>query len=163
MTTRFISYGKKVENLTITIENKVLGSAFTTFESKVQLSDSILFVCNSKIWGSATVSSKVFHDNSVLWKDKPYPFRAEIENIKIFKNPFNLDKYNLNDDFRSVFGKGWAFKVLFTPGDIPQTISKKLLEITLDQVCIKESEQVSFLQREADSASKARRKKLGLS
>ena len=163
MSLRFISYGKKLDNLKITVDHRLIGSEFATFKEKVKKNDTLILVADSKVWGTAVVCSEVEVDHSVrIWADKPYPYRAKISNVFLFKNPFHFEKYQLNDDFRELYGKGWAFKFLFTPGDIPKSIEKKLEEILGDQVCIPENEQSSYLEKLSNESKKARRLKLGL-
>ena len=116
MAYRFISYGKKLENLKASIQHNIIGSEFSTFQDKVKNGDQVFLVCNSKVWGEARVVGDVeFDQENRIWNDKIYPYRARITDVSILRVPFKLDQYDFNAEFRQSFGKGWAFKVLFTP------------------------------------------------
>jgi hypothetical protein len=116
---RFLSYGKKLENLFISIDNKVIGSEFSTFSNKIHQGEKVALVCGSRFWGTAVISSEVQYSNDVIWKDKLYPYRAKLQDVKIFKKPISFAECNINEIFRLNLGKQWAYKILFTPGDVP--------------------------------------------
>ena len=160
---KLLSYGKKIENLYISINNRIIGSAFSTFEEKIAEGDIVLLVCHSQVWGYATVSSKVYFDNTKLWSDKVYPYRARIQDISIFSKAFTFKEFNVDSIFRDKLGVGWAFKVLFTPNSIPSEAKSLLEGIISDRSLMNSSKFEEFFSNESKRYKELQRKKLGLS
>ena len=159
---KLLSYGKKIENLYISINKGIIGSNFTTFETKIAEGDKVLLVSHSQVWGYATVSSKVYFDNSRLWSDKVYPYRARIQDISIFSKTFTFKEFEIDSIFRDKLGVGWAFKVLFTPNTIPSDAKLKLDEIIHERGLMNSSEFEKFFFNESKRYKELQRKKLGL-
>jgi len=159
---KLLSYGKKLENLIISLENKLIGSNFTTFKDKIKTNDTVLFVCHSLVWGMANVCSEVFEDHKILWNDKLYPHRAKIDSIVIFDEPFKFSDHGIDKIFRDNLGNQWAFKVLFTPNKIPFDAEEVLLEVLDKQKPLSEDEVSEYLQQNAIKYEKLKRKRLGL-
>lgn len=160
--TKFISYGKVFQNLSLSIEYKVIGSEFTTFSTRVMKGNQVFFVCDSRVWGVANVASDVFVESERIWSDKAYPYRAKIDDIVIFKSAFTFSDYGIDKIFRDKIGKHWAFKVLFTPGDLPPEVVSKLNDVLPSLEKLEESEYSQYLLENQNLIMAKRRKKLGL-
>lgn len=159
---RFLSYGKKLENLFLSIDKKIVGSEFTTFSNKVHVGETVALVCSSKFWGTALISSEVKYSTEVLWKDKLYPYRAELCEVKVFKEPISFVDCNVNEIFRLKLGKQWAFKILFTPGDIPEEATKILEDIFRNSNFLFDYEYSDYFSIQIKEFESLRRKRLGL-
>ena len=159
---KIISFGKNFHNLVIAVQNSLIGSEFSTFEEKIKQGDLVFFACDSLIWGYADVVSNVFQNDNRIWNDKKYPYRAHIDNVKIFTTAFNLADYSIDAIFRDKIGKHWAFKVLFTPGKIPKEAESDLKRIQSERSVLQPKEIPSYLEFHSKNIESKRRKKLGL-
>lgn len=115
-----VSFGKKDLNLQITLDAKTIGSRHQTFETHISKGDIVLLHCAGKIQAIATVSSKYFFSNEVLWQDRQYPHRFLIENIVVLTPPVDLLDIGFNNIMKSLAGKGWAFSYIFAPKTLPE-------------------------------------------
>jgi len=158
---RFICYGKKLENMYLSIQKKTLGSQFITFEKNISENDTVFFVCDSKIWGRAKVSSAVHFHDEVIWKDKLYPYRASISQIVVFQDPVKFKDLGLNSIFKETLGPQWAFKILFTPGEIPVAAHDSLNKLSGCQE-LPDSEYDSYFSKSIGRMLENRRVRLGL-
>ena len=159
---KFISFGKMIQNLSISIDKKIIGSEFTTFEHRIVNGVQILFVCDSRVWGMAEVTSNVFFDQSELWENKLYPYRANIDNIIVFKKTFKFSDFGVDSLLRDRIGRQWAYKVLFTPGDLPDDVVAKLCQITKRLEVLDRSNYKEYFLNNQKEFEYNRRKKLGL-
>jgi len=87
---KLLSFGKKFENMYLSIDTNTLGSEFSTFSEKIKVGEQVIFVCASQMWGVAKVRSEVVYEKDPIWKDKLYPYRAKIDGIKIFQAPISF-------------------------------------------------------------------------
>ena len=126
MTYNIITFGKKKENLKLAIENSIIGSYQSTFKEYMKSDSKIFLHCNSQIWGEARVSSDYFYDEAWLWEDKQYPHRFRIDDIRLVSKPVVLTNGVYNTEFRENFGTSWAYKFIFSPKPLPETIAKKI-------------------------------------
>ena len=159
---KLLSFGKKFENLSASIENKVLGSEFRTFSEKISIGETVVFVCASQMWGVAKVSTKVEHETSLIWKDKLYPYRAKIEQIKIFESPVSFADSGIDQIFRKTLGMQWAYKVVFTPGELPPEAIQHLEKLFDSVRYLDESRFPNYLSENVKKFDVARRTRLGL-
>jgi len=49
---RLLSFGKKFSNLITSVRSGLIGSEFSTFESRIKEGFLVVFTCDSKIWGT---------------------------------------------------------------------------------------------------------------
>lgn len=159
---KLLSYGKKLENLLVTFNNKLIGSEFSTFQDKININDTVLFVCHSEVWGMAKVKSQVFEDDKILWTDKRYQYRAKIDSITFFQDTFKFSEYGIDQIFRDTLGKGWAFKILFTPNNIPFEAEEALNKVINELSAMTETSIENYLKSEIEFYEKQHRKRLGL-
>ena len=159
---KLLSFGKKFENMFIAIDKCTLGSSFSTFAEKIENGEQIVFVCGSQMWGVAQVCSEVFYELKPIWKDKHYPYRAHIKSIQIFKDPISFVDSGLNKIFRDNLGKQWAYKLLFTPGELPQVAVESIELMLRNTIYLDRSEHMSFLTLHLNEFEIAKRKRLGL-
>lgn len=160
---KLLSFGKKFENLSASIENKVLGSEFRTFSEKISIGETVVFVCASQMWGVAKVSTNVENDFSPIWKDKLYPYRAKIEQIKVFESPVSFSDSGVDQIFRKTLGKQWAYKVVFTPGELPPEAIDHLEKLFESVRYLDESRLHNYLSENVIKFEVAKRIRLGLS
>ncbi len=129
MSTHIISFGKKPRNLILSLEHNIIGSFLRTASEHINRGSTVLFHCNALIWGSAKIDSEYFFDDQLfIWRDKIYPHRFKIKDVRLTSMPISLIQEGYNNIFRSDHGPGWAFKFIFTPKPIPDNISNKLLD-----------------------------------
>lgn len=159
---KLISFGRKIENLALAVEFAKIGSEFKTFSEKVLVGDEIVFVCNSRMWGVATVSSQVISEPNQIWRDKRYPYRAGISSIKVFSNPISFVSCGIDQILRDSLGKHWAYKVIFTPGLLPFEVDKRLQSLVNSVDCLSPSEFQSFFTHHFEEYTSTKLKKLAL-
>lgn len=159
---KLISFGKKFENLSLSIEHEVLGSEFRTFSNKIRLGDKVVLVCASQMWGIAEVSSGVEYDAAPIWKDKLYPYRAKIHKIKVFECPISFSESGIDQIFRKRLGIQWAYKVLFTPGELPVEAIECLETLLASVRFLDDSSYHVYLSENVKKFEVARRIRLGL-
>lgn len=162
MRVKIISFGKKIENLRLAIRNQKLGSDQSTFGERIKASDIVLLMCHSKVFGTAIVKSSVYQEDKRIWRDKIYPHRADLEQIKIFKDAFSFEDLDLNSLLREKLGKGWAFKVIFTPGDLPIDVENIILKEINSREFIDQDNFDSQLEMAENEYIKKRKERLGL-
>ena len=159
---KLLSFGKKFENMYLSIDKNTLGSEFSTFSEKIKIGEQVIFVCASQMWGVAKVSSEVVYEKVPIWKDKLYPYRARIDDLKIFQTPISFVNCGVDKIFRDTLGKQWAYKILFTPGELPQE-AEKLLEVTFkNSKFLEVAEYEKYFSNHLLEFEKAKRKRLGL-
>ena len=159
---RFLSYGKKLENLYTTVDKAMIGSEFSTFGEKIKSGEKVALICGSKIWGTAIVSSEVQYSKEIIWKDKLYPYRAELIDIKVFGNAISFIESKVDEIFRSELGKQWAFKILFTPGEVPKRAVKVLEQYFGQARLLEPNEYGQYFTFHRNEFEKQKRKRLGL-
>lgn len=159
---RFLSYGKKLENLYISIEKTIIGSEFSTFGEKIKSGQDVALICGSLIWGTATISSDVAYSKEIIWKDKLYPYRAALSEIRVFRSPISFTECKVDEIFRSQLGKQWAFKILFTPGEVPKEAVEVLKQVFNKAKLLEPSEYPQFFISQIKEFEKQKRKRLGL-
>lgn len=123
-----ISFGKRKENLLLTLQLNVIGSSLTTFKEHIFPGATIFLHCNGRIWATAEVIDRYFYSEDVLWKDKLYPHRFKIHNCKLLASPVQLSDGVINSEFRKASGPSWAYRYLFSPKKIPEDIAKLINE-----------------------------------
>ena len=151
-----------MENLRSAIEQKTIGSEHSSFLNKLNIGDTILFNCSSEYWGMAKIDSSGFEDRERIWKDKPYPFRFRISQIVLFSRSFSFKEREMDVDLREHLGKGWAFKVVFSPNDLPTVVNKKIEELISGIQKIKDADAMRWLDEIVEQNNLKRRKRLGL-
>lgn len=159
---KLLAFGKKFENLAVSIETKKIGSEFKTFVEKICIGEKVVFVCGSQMWGVANVSSEVKYEQNPLWKDKLYPYRANINSIGIFESPISFVSSGMDLILRETLGKQWAYKVVFTPGSLPQEAVGALNDLLKNAKYLHPLEYGKFLHHHIHEFDVAKRKRLGL-
>jgi hypothetical protein len=159
---KLLSFGKKFENMFVTVDKSKLGSEFSTFSEKLKIGEVVIFVCASQMWGSARVCAEVVYEKNPIWKDKLYPYRAQIDEIKIFQAPISFVSCGVDKIFRDTLGKQWAYKVLFTPGELPLEAVKSIDSVLKNSKFLDQSEYEGFFSHHLGEFEKAKRKRLGL-
>jgi len=159
---KLLSFGKNFSNLITSVNCGLIGSEFSTFESRIKVGCTVVFTCDSQVWGTAKVSSDVFEDSNRVWKDKPYKYRAKIADISIFDTPFTFAECGADEIFRKELGNSWAFKILFTPGELPQEAVNLLQKKFKSCNVLDKKDFESYLDEKEKIISNKRKKKLGL-
>ena len=118
-----ITFGKRVDNLLISLENNVIGTFLRTAPEYIFNGATIFLHCRSLIWGKATISSDYYYDEVEIWSDKIYPHRFKIKDIRLTTEPLSLVGSGYNDKFRENHGAGWAYKFIFAPKPLPNEIA----------------------------------------
>ena len=122
-----VTFGKKKENLDIAVSNLLIASYQNTFKNYIQKGSVVFLHCNSLVWGSATVASDYFYDETRLWRDKVYPHRFRIEQIQLLEEPFPISDGNINIQLKKIAGSAWAFSYIFSPKPLPKSVGESLL------------------------------------
>ena len=126
MNYHIITFGKRKENLIISIEKKIIGSSHTTVQKYIKSGSAIFLHYNSYLWARAKVSSNYFISKKKIWLDNLYPNRFQIDEITLTNDPVCLTNGIYNRRLREQFGAGWAYKFLFTPKPLPQEVGLKI-------------------------------------
>jgi len=142
-----ITFGKRFENLARAIELDLIGSNLKTFKDNVSENSSIFLHCNGQIWGRAKPIGDYFSDNSIVWDNSIYPHRYKIKISFLTKDPLQMAEANINSEFRSRFGVGWAYKFIFSPKPIPEDIAATVEQCLLKRVPCSKSEAIDLLRK----------------
>lgn len=121
-----VTFGKKSDNFIISIERGIVGTFLNTVPQYLHKGSVVFLHCHSLIWGIARISSEYIHDEKIIWKDKVYPHRFYMEVLHLTNNPLSLVKEHYNDRLREEFGNGWAFKFIFAPKPLPESIGSDI-------------------------------------
>lgn len=122
---KFVCFGKKIENLEIAIRALTVGAKKPHFLKQLKHNDEILLYCDGKIYATALIVGEGFVSKAQIWNDYEYEYRFNMTGVKILKSPYLLKGSPLHSEFSRTFGRGWAFKVLFTP----QALSHEICNI----------------------------------
>ena len=126
LTSHIVSFGSKPENLIRAIEQKTIGSTFSTFKSHLRKGATIFLHCKSVLWGIGMVDSDYFYEEEEIWRDKTYPHRFSIKLCHLAKEPVTMCDGWYNVRLRESFGTGWAYKFIFAPKPLPGDIAADL-------------------------------------
>lgn len=121
-----ITFGKKSDNLLLSIEKNVIGTFLRTAPDYIFREATIFLHCHSLIWGQATVASEYFFDEQKIWSDKIYPHRFKIKEVKLTSNPLNLVDSGYNNKLRKDYGTSWAYSFIFAPKPLPFEIGQEI-------------------------------------
>lgn len=91
----------------------------TTFEEHIKPGATIFLHCKCLIWGTATVSSEYFYEETKIWTDKIYPHHFKIDNVNLLKNPIVVSNGVYNADPREQYGSPWAFSFISASKPLP--------------------------------------------
>ena len=125
---RFFCFGKNASNLELSLENKVIGAASTSFVNQIADGDCLFMYVNSQIHALVKVVGNSFQSSERVWPNKLYPFRLKIEVLEIFSPPLDFLSSPCRDDLYEEFGKGWGYQFLYSPKPIPKKSVAKLLK-----------------------------------
>lgn len=123
-----VTFGKKKENLDIAVSNQLIGSYQNTFKNYITKGSVVFLHCNTLVWGSAKVASEYFYDESRLWRDKIYPHRFRLEEIRLLNDPFPISDGTINTELKKIAGSAWAFSYIFSPKPLPKSVGESLLK-----------------------------------
>jgi hypothetical protein len=121
-----ISFGKRFENLAISVKSQIIGSKLSTFEANVKSGSKIFLHCGSQIWGLATVIGNYQYNQSKVWSNDLYPHRYNIKVDLLTLQPLHLSNGIYNVQLREQFGSGWAYKFIFSPRPLPGDVGEKI-------------------------------------
>lgn len=155
-----ITFGKKTDNLLLSIERNVIGTFLRTAPDYITREATIFLHCRSLIWGKATVSSDYYFDEEKIWSDKVYPHRFKIKEIKLTSNPLSLIESGYNNKLRKVYGSGWAFSFIFAPKPLPIEVGEEI-DIELNPRLVASFSEFSESIKKMET-SKSRTKRFGI-
>ncbi|MCC6278727.1 MAG: hypothetical protein IT289_12495 [Oligoflexia bacterium] len=131
MSFNIVSFGKRKENLLLAVQTKTIGSTLTTFKNLIKPGSVVFLHCVGMIWATAKVESEYFYSEEEIWSDKKYPHRFKITITKFVKAPVLLSDGNINTKIREQYGRGWAYRFIFSPKPLPLDIAQ-LITTKLD-------------------------------
>lgn len=84
-----------------------------------------------KIAGVFNVTSKQFVDKTKIWPDKPYPYRVNINPIKVLapENRISLEEHNIKNELFDLYGRGWGMKLIMTLSPLASNLARKIEKI----------------------------------
>lgn len=121
-----ISFGKRFENLAISVKSGIIGSNVKTFHEHVTKGSIVFFHCKGEIWGSGIVIGNGEKSREHLWPNDSYPYRNKIRIEHLTLDPVALSNGVYNSALRTEFGVGWAYKFLFSPRPLPEKIGREM-------------------------------------
>lgn len=130
-----VSFGKKVENLKIALNHRLIGSNYSTIQKYLNPGSTVFLHCIGQIWGTAKVTSPYRYSETEIWKDRVYPHRFSFEVDLLAAEPIELCDGIINVEFRKRFGTGWAYKFIFSPKPIPADLAQMILaQLKINQI-----------------------------
>lgn len=116
---KIICFGKKEDNLNVSIRTGLIGSKKSYFLGYFKPEDRVLLYANGQIFARAAIDGSGFADSSPVWSDYEYPYRFKIKNIVELKTPFSFLGSEAHAEIKRTFGNGWGYKFLFSPKELP--------------------------------------------
>ena len=87
------------------------------------------------IAGLFEVTSNQFEDTTKVWPDKLYPYRVNINPLKVLspEHRIPLTEHNIKQEFRSAHGRGWGTIIVLALKPVDQGLAKRIEKIIEEQ------------------------------
>jgi predicted RNA-binding protein len=84
-----------------------------------------------KIAGLFKVTSEQFIDDTRVWTDKTYPYRVNINPIKVLapENRISLDEHNIKNDLLDLYGRGWGMKIVMSLSPLDSNLARNIQKV----------------------------------
>lgn len=87
------------------------------------------------IAGLFEITSNQFEDTTKVWPDRIYPYRVNINPIKVLspENRIPITEHNIKQEFLNAHGRGWGTIIILALKPVDQGLAKKIEKIIEEQ------------------------------
>lgn len=97
--------------------------------------DGLVLLTEDGIAGLFEITSNRFEDTTKVWPDKIYPYRVNINPVKVLSREHRIPitEHNIRQEFLNVHGRGWGTKIVLALKPVDKRLAKRIEKIIAEQ------------------------------